>query len=546
MNFIRTKIRIATFAIALGTLLGPADSSSAKQSGQKSYKKFAKKSSRSKRKVNYTKAIKDLEYKLKTKKISTKKAWALTTKLESLTKKMSRSDRQSLYTLQAKLLRSGKYKILSGIYSAKAISSSKQKYAKSLAYPWANLKSISKSHPIQNFLTHLADNVGVRDDLPPGWNEDWNYIVALNMANKGKLLEAVREFKKLTPDNRNYFPASYRKAILLNQYSKNNAAVRELKNFLLKGFLDRAPLRSSEKKNLRNLAALALGRIYYEKEDFARSIFFYRQVDKDSLQYYDALFEQSWSLFMHGNPNHALGSLYSLQTPFFDEKYNPESSILKAIIYFWICHYDKSRNALADFLEKHQHTSKVITRFANNKSLTPSLAFKVFEARINGQKVKEIPSDVLAYVIDQPTLYSSRDQLAAVVEEKQRLSKKGIFGSKKYSKPLHSKLDTWIKSLKKEIGNQVIAELKLLSNKFTEHMKQAKFLYIELLMSETKKELGKNLHESDVENIEDQTYQPLIGWSGSKNMSWASSSKNEVWWDEIGYHIANEESKCAE
>ena len=391
----------------------------------------------------------------------------------------------------------------------------------------------------------LAQNIGLRDDLPPGWDNDWNYIVALSWAKKGRLLEAVREFKKLSPDDRNYFPASYRKAMLLNQYSKNDLAIRELKKFLYPGFLDRAPLKKSEKENLKNLSALALGRIYYEKSEFLKSIYYYRTVEKDSLQYYDALFEQSWALFMNGNPNHALGALYSLSTPFFSDRYNPESSILKAIIYFWICHYDKSKNALADFLEKHQSTIKLIERFANNKSLTPEIAFKVFKARINGQKVSEIPSDVLGYVVDQPTLFAPRDQLAAVLEEKQNLDKNGIFGIKK-AKTLSKNLGVWINSLEKEIGSLVIAELKELSVRFADHMKQAKFLYIELLMSEAKQKLGKNLHDSEIKASEDQTYKRLIGWNNNQNMSWATSDKDEVWWDEIGYHIAHVESQCAE
>ena len=275
--------------------------------------------------------------------------------------------------------------------------------------------------------------------------------------------------------------------MLYNEYSKNQDAIRELKNFLLEGFLDRSPLRELEKKNLRNLAALSLGRIYYEEKDFQRSVFFYRQVEKDSLHYYDALFEQAWPLFMFGKPNHALGALYSLQTPFFDNRYNPESSILKSIIYFWICHYDQSRNSLATFLDKHQRTSKVINTFAKKGALTPATAFKVFLARINGQKIKEIPDDVLAYVVDQPSLYSHRNQLAAVLEEKQKLLKNGLFGKQANTQMLKKKLNIWIKALKKEIGLQVINELQVLSLKFEEHMRQAKFLYIELLMGRIKK-----------------------------------------------------------
>lgn len=496
--------------------------------------------------VDISKTINAITIGLLKKKISSKKAWTSAYKLEKNIDKFKVADKSALYQLQSLILYNSDYKILSAIYATRSILASEDPFSKKLSVSWSNLNKISKVRPIQNLLSTLADKIGIREDLPPTWNNDWNYIAALSLTKKGQLLEAVREFKKLTPDNRNYFPASYRKAMLLNSYNQNESAIKELKSFTYAGFLDRSPLKNSEKMHLQNLANLALGRIYYEVEDFKRSIFFYRQVEKNSIHYYDALFEQSWALFMNGNPNHALGSLYSLATPFFDDKYNPESSILKAIIYFWICNYDKSRNALADFLEKHQDTITLINRFASDKSLTPSTAFKIFEARINDRKVKEIPSDVLAYVVDQPSLSSPRDQLATLLEEKSLLNKKGIFGSGVNISILNQKLDGLIVALKNEIGNNLIAELNELSKKFTFQLKQAKFLYVELLMSETKKSLGQDLHESTIEAPEEQVYKRLIGWNKNNNMSWASSSKNEVWWDEIGYHIANEESKCKE
>jgi hypothetical protein len=505
-----------------------------------------KKKEKKKSKFKFLAILKKLDKSMVSGVVSNEKAWATAAKLELYTAKMYPPEKSLLYQIEAKLMRRAGYKVLSAMYSSKAIIESVDKFSKNLSYSWMNLRSISQSYPIQSSLTDLATNVGIRDERPPGWDSDWNYIVALSKANRGQLLEAVREFKKLSPDNRNYFPASYRKAILFNQYSKNKAAIRELKTFLLPGFLDRAPLSSTEKKRLKNLAALALGRIFYEEENYKRSIYYYRKVDKDSIQYPDALFEQSWSLFMNGNPNHALGSLYSLQTPFFDQKYNPETSMLQAIIYFGMCNYDQSRNALADFLEKHQNTIGLLNKFTNNKTLSPKMGYKVFAAGVTSAPVKEIPNDVLSFVLDQPTLHSPRDQLATLIEEQRKLEMNGVFGQTVMYKGLDKMIQSRINKLKISIGEIVIAELRELSKKFSKQMKQAKFLYVELLMSETKEKLGKNLHSDNVETDKGQTYKRLIGWNAQKNMSWASSDKNEVWWDEIGFHIANEESKCVD
>lgn len=529
-------VGLTTLALSTSISLGQAKKAKTEKVDGKEKKKS---------KFKFLAILKKVEKSMNTGNISNTKAWATVAKLESYTSKMYPEEKSLLFQLEAKLLRRADYKVLSAMYSSKAIIAADDKFSKNLSYSWMNLRSISQTYPIQGSLTELATNVGIRDERPPGWDSDWNYIVALSKANRGELLEAVREFKKLSPDNRNYFPAAYRKAILYNQYAKNKAAIRELKNFLLPGFLDRAPLTTVEKKRLKNLAALALGRIFYEEQNYKRSVYYYRKVEKDSIQYPDALFEQAWALFMNNSPNHALGSLYSLQTPFFDKKYNPETSMLQAIIYFGMCNYDQSRNALADFLEKHQNTDGLLKKFTNNKTLSPKMGYKVFAAGVSGVPVKEIPNDVLSFVLEQPTLHSPRDQLATLIEEQRKLETKGIFGKTVMYKGLDRMIQSSINKLKLEIGTIVIAELQELSKKFSKQMKQAKFLYVELLMSETKEKLGKNLHSDNVTTDKDQTYKRLIGWNASKNMSWASSNKNEVWWDEIGFHIANEESKCA-
>lgn len=514
---------------------------------QKSKKKSTANATKSKKKIGLDMLIARLTKKLLRGEISNKKAWAEAIKLEVMSKNIKGKEKALLFQLQSKILYNSDYKILSALYASKALRHSEDKYDKVMTLSWSNLKKISKARPIQDILSLMAKEVGIRNDLPPAWDEDWHYILALNHAESGDLLKAVKSYKNLSIKNRNYFPAAYRKAMLLNKYDKNETAISELRALTIPGLLKRAKLSKEERKSLKNLANLALGRIYYEEEKFLKSIYYFRQVEKDSAYYYDALFEQAWALFMNGNPNHALGSLYSLQTPFFNDRYNPESSILKAIIFFWICNYSSSRNALADFLEKHQNTSEIVKRLNGEKGLSPKKAFKLFEARISGKTVKEVPSDVLAYVADQPSLSSSREQLASLLEEKNLLLKNGIFGSRNNISPLVRKLDTLIEFHKKEIGKRLIAEFESLEGKFETLMKQAKFLYVELLMSETKEKLGKNLHEgSTITASKEKTYKRLIGWNDQDNLSWASSTKDEVWWDEVGYHIAYEESKCVE
>ena len=49
-----------------------------------------------------------------------------------------------------------------------------------------------------------------------------------------------------------------------------------------------------------------------------------------------------------------MGALHSVESPFFTEVFNPEAPIVRALVYYWLCRYEYSRNAVADFMEKYE------------------------------------------------------------------------------------------------------------------------------------------------------------------------------------------------
>src|SRR5690606_7777345 len=105
-----------------------------------------------------------------------------------------------------------------------------------------------------------------------------------------------------------------------------------------------------KRREILNAIKMAMGRIHYETKQFEPAIKHYRSVDKDSRVYYDALFEQSWAFFLAGYPSQALGSLHAVQSPFYQNVFNPEADVLRALIFYWVCDYNASRTALAEFI----------------------------------------------------------------------------------------------------------------------------------------------------------------------------------------------------
>ena len=176
---------------------------------------------------------------------------------------------------------------------------------------------------------------------------------------------------------------------------------------------------------------MALGRIYYEQERFLDSIKVYRAVDRDGANFYDALFEQSWSFFMGGYPMHALGALYAVESPFYDKVFNPEAPLVRALINYWLCRYQDSRSALADFSGNYADTVEKLEEFLEQKHLDSETAYQLFENMLSGVSGEslEIPLSVLKTAAEKDSMMLVRDQYASILEEKRRLETKGVFGS---------------------------------------------------------------------------------------------------------------------
>lgn len=130
------------------------------------------------------------------------------------------------------------------------------------------------------------------------------------------------------------------------------------------------------------LANLSLARVYYQagrvavglfeqtrKPAFAKmsekylqlSITFFEKVPQNSHNWLQSLFEESWAYFIldamlrphfkkdYGGFQKALGNIHTLNAPFFENHFFPESLILRAVIYFQNCRVESAQEALSEF-----------------------------------------------------------------------------------------------------------------------------------------------------------------------------------------------------
>src|SRR5436305_18769 len=104
----------------------------------------------------------------------------------------------------------------------------------------------------------------------------------------------------------------------------------------------------------RDKAYLQLARLAYQRGDDALAAQLYQRVGRGAPEWLDALFEASWAHFRRGEDEKALGNLLTLHAPFFQERFFPESFVLKALVMYENCRYADARASLAEFQQRYQ------------------------------------------------------------------------------------------------------------------------------------------------------------------------------------------------
>src|SRR6185437_4323340 len=71
------------------------------------------------------------------------------------------------------------------------------------------------------------------------------------------------------------------------------------------------------------------------------------RVPRFSDNWAQALFERAWNHTVNNEYGRALGALHSLRAPYFQDEFYPEANILRAIVYYYNCQWDRV-NAIID------------------------------------------------------------------------------------------------------------------------------------------------------------------------------------------------------
>lgn len=240
---------------------------------------------------------------------------------------------------------------------------------------------------------------------------------------EGSFEEAARSFAKVEPDSTVYPQALYKQGLSYaenNQLGKATAAFEEL--------LSRNQSKPVTDTNRVN-ANLALARLNYQGKKWDTSLNYYRQIPRDTLQWHDALFEMSWAMMMSGQFRSASSNFHTLHSPYYENQYAPESLLLRAIVYLYICRYDEMEKVLELFDRIYKpvlaNTSQMLERSEDSRIYWDEVKKSIDERKNKKEKktFKRLNDIVMSSILKQSLIRSNVHYYEMLMAESQLIGK---------------------------------------------------------------------------------------------------------------------------
>ena len=281
----------------------------------------------------------------------------------------------SLYNL--KLYQASSYPMI------KTIRSDSKKYKQKAM---EKLIAISNRLGDQHILDYVMSKMQVTD-LEKLAIDVYYYKLATVSYDKGLVDKAIEYLKASVEKNPNNEPSLN---LLGLAYLKKNDTQGAIDTYQkLMGLYSKKTNANSKK----GYTTLNLARAYYQARNFEDAALFYRNISKDNLAYRESLTELGWSYLQMGKVRSALSVIQTLHTPFYENYFEPESLVLRAILLNYMCQFDEAEKAVKSFSDNYESTLNV---FGNWTAQTITVADAINEINYATEVLKSDSPDTVS------------------------------------------------------------------------------------------------------------------------------------------------------
>lgn len=237
-------------------------------------------------------------------------------------------------------------------------------------------------------------------------------------SEKGNLGEFENAVLMIQMDTPEYAEATLLKSVFNYRQGQVDAAIQDLEMIW-------PQIESKKKDQVRNLSALTLARLYFQKGDYKSAYKNYLNIDKSSGQWLQAMVEQAWTQVLAGDHEGAAGNMFSLHTDFFKKAYSPDTYIVRTVGYLNLCQYGDGLNVLDDLKKKYSSVHEKLKSYqANNKdSMNYYELVKLWMKNSDLQEVAGVPRSFIVELARHPSYISVQKQINNYEDENSRFNK---------------------------------------------------------------------------------------------------------------------------
>jgi len=288
---------------------------------------------------------------------------------------------------------------------------------------------------------------------------------------------------------------------------------------------------------------LNLARTYYSLGNFERAIEHFERTPRGSPHWHESLYEAAWGYFRLGRLSGALSHLQTVDSPFYDGTYHPDATLLRILLFYYLCKYVDGQTMLNDFTDTHGPIAKELKAAVAAAEKDPTGLFKALYAwkASRTEAGIKLPEPVKQLFETDEDLVRVGDYISGIDRELDVTASLGTGWEKsKLKKDIEKALKSRRQKATDDKGDAVLKKLKSMLTTLQGHLGNAELYKVEMITAE------KNLYDAAyqgrlLEKIAKKKIDPDVP-DGYRFWPF----EGEYWADELGWYEVNTINECLE
>lgn len=354
---------------------------------------------------------------------------------------------------------------------------------------------------------------------------------------------AVKNFSKVSRKSIWYRKAQYLQGLGYSFLKKNRSAIRSFDR-LINSNRDQSLINET-----RTVGLLGKARVFYQAQQWDKAIEYYKQIPRDSQTWRESLFESSWAMLRSGKFRSAISNFQTIHSPYYENFYQPESLVLRSIVYLYICQYEEMKKTLSLFNRVYSPVQKSVKNYLR-RNKNPKTYFseiykflKVYELKGDTASLRngKLPFMVSQYIVSKADIKRSYRYITKINKERRKITALGTrWRRSALGRQLRSDLSRRIIRARRKTGKQIKLHLERLETELIGVFEQEGFARFEMLNGR-RQELKKKVADRSDLDIYGELNRSRDFYIKNGYEYWPF--QGEYWLDELGnYHYVGAKS----